>query len=139
MTYFQQNDTVRAIYTYMALPGHRRTSSDRKRRAAHFALKKKNLAACSKCSQPILAHRACANCGTYKGRQVIDVSRQTSRNLSKTQAKAAAAKPVKEKSSKAGSGSAGKEDKEKADKVETKVEAKAKVTKKDPKKDASKK
>ena len=84
----------------MALPGHRRTSSDRKRRAAHFALKKKDLAACSKCKQPILAHRACANCGTYKGRVAIDTSRQANRNLSKARAKIAATKPVEEKKEK---------------------------------------
>jgi len=71
----------------MALPGHRRTSSDRKRRAAHFALKKKSLSVCSNCKQPILAHRACANCGTYNGRVVIDITRQTKRILSRTQTK----------------------------------------------------
>jgi large subunit ribosomal protein L32 len=55
----------------MALPAHRNTSSSRKRRASHFALKKTNLAACPKCKQPKLQHNACANCGTYGGRQVL--------------------------------------------------------------------
>ena len=55
----------------MALPGHRRTSSHKRRRAAHFALSKTTLAACAKCKKPVLPHRACAFCGTYKGRQVL--------------------------------------------------------------------
>ncbi len=55
----------------MALPGHRRTSSHKRRRASHFALKKINLAKCPKCKMDIMPHRACANCGTYAGRQVL--------------------------------------------------------------------
>jgi large subunit ribosomal protein L32 len=31
------------------------------------------LAVCSKCGQQILPHRACPNCGSFKGREVIDV------------------------------------------------------------------
>ncbi|MFH1098602.1 MAG: 50S ribosomal protein L32 [Candidatus Uhrbacteria bacterium] len=67
----------------MALPGHRRTSSDKRRRASHFALKKLNLAACPSCQAPIRQHCACASCGMYKGRRVItikDRSKKTSRN-----------------------------------------------------------
>ncbi len=55
----------------MGLPGHRRTSSHKRRRASHFALKKINLAECPKCKEPVMSHRACANCGTYAGRHVI--------------------------------------------------------------------
>jgi large subunit ribosomal protein L32 len=57
----------------MALPGHRRTSSDKRRRAAHFALKKINFFHCPKCKKPVLPHHACANCGTYAGRQVLKI------------------------------------------------------------------
>ena len=59
----------------MGLPGHRRTSSHKRRRAAHFAMKKVNLASCPKCTQPIAPHTACKNCGFYKGRAVRDTSR----------------------------------------------------------------
>jgi large subunit ribosomal protein L32 len=54
----------------MGLPGHRRTSSDKRRRAAHFALEKKSLAVCSKCHAPLLPHTVCKECGSYAGRQV---------------------------------------------------------------------
>jgi large subunit ribosomal protein L32 len=61
------------VFTSMGLPGHRRTSSDKRRRAAHFALTEKTLAECPKCKQPVLPHYVCANCGTYKGRQVLAI------------------------------------------------------------------
>ena len=59
----------------MGLPGHRRTSSHKRRRAAHFALTEKTVQDCPKCHKPLLPHRACAFCGTYKGRQVINTSK----------------------------------------------------------------
>ncbi len=54
----------------MGLPGHRRTSSDKRRRAAHFALSASAQTTCPKCGKTIRPHRACAFCGTYRGRQV---------------------------------------------------------------------
>ncbi|HLD61031.1 MAG TPA: 50S ribosomal protein L32, partial [Patescibacteria group bacterium] len=57
----------------MGLPGHRRTSSHKHRRAAHFALQANTITTCPKCKKPILPHRACAFCGTYRGRQVVKV------------------------------------------------------------------
>lgn len=55
----------------MGLPGKRLSRSSKRRRAAHFALKPKTLISCKKCASPLLPHRACPNCGTYKGRAVI--------------------------------------------------------------------
>ena len=57
----------------MGLPGHRRTSSHKRRRAAHFSLGKKQLALCQKCKKAVMPHHACAFCGTYAGRQVLKV------------------------------------------------------------------
>lgn len=57
----------------MGLPGHRRTSSHKRRRASHFALKPKTLATCPKCKASVLPHTACKECGTYDGRQVIEL------------------------------------------------------------------
>lgn len=55
----------------MGLPGKRLSRSSKRRRAAHFALKPKTLISCKKCASPLLPHRACQTCGTYKGRAVI--------------------------------------------------------------------
>jgi large subunit ribosomal protein L32 len=54
----------------MALSGKRLSRSSKRRRASHFALKKKTLLPCAKCKKMILPHRACAYCGTYKERLV---------------------------------------------------------------------
>lgn len=54
----------------MALPGHRHTSSKRKRRASHHTLTKKVTNTCEKCSAPRLPHHACPQCGAYRGRTV---------------------------------------------------------------------
>ncbi|MBI5229895.1 MAG: 50S ribosomal protein L32 [Candidatus Magasanikbacteria bacterium] len=55
----------------MGLPGHRRTSSHKRRRASHFAIKPAQLTACAHCKKPVKPHHACAFCGIYKGRKVI--------------------------------------------------------------------
>lgn len=51
----------------------RRTSSQRKRRASHHALRKISLSKCSHCGQAIRPHQVCDFCGYYRGRQVIAV------------------------------------------------------------------
>lgn len=57
----------------MAVP-KRRTSKQRKRtRRAHFKLESPTLTLCPQCHQPKLSHRACKNCGYYKGRTAIEV------------------------------------------------------------------
>ncbi len=55
----------------MGLPGKRLSRSSKRRRAAHFALSPKTLTECAKCKKPILPHRMCAYCGTYKGRTIV--------------------------------------------------------------------
>lgn len=50
----------------------KRTSSMRRnrRRAANFKIKPANVTLCPKCKEPVLSHRVCPACGTYKGQQV---------------------------------------------------------------------
>ncbi len=57
----------------MAAPKQKHTKSRRNKRRSHHALKKKHFSVCSKCGEPVLPHRLCENCGTYAGREVIDV------------------------------------------------------------------
>ncbi len=57
----------------MAVPKKKHTKSRRNKRRSHHALGKIKLSFCSKCKEPILPHRFCPFCGTYKGREVIDV------------------------------------------------------------------
>lgn len=63
----------------MGLPGHRRTSSHKRRRASHFALKAKSLVKCSHCGQKISPHQVCPFCGFYKGKEVISLKKKLSK------------------------------------------------------------
>ncbi len=64
----------------MGLPGHRRTSSHKRRRAAHFALAEASHNTCPKCKKPVKAHHACNFCGTYKGRQVLKIKTKSKKS-----------------------------------------------------------
>lgn len=77
----------------MGLPGHRRTSSHKRRRASHFALKPASLTTCSHCKQPVRPHQVCANCGYYRGRQVLKLK---SKLVGRARARAAAAEAKKQ-------------------------------------------
>jgi len=50
----------------MSTQAKQRTSSQAKRRASHFALKKTSLSNCAKCDAKVEPHRTCAECGEYK-------------------------------------------------------------------------
>ena len=45
----------------MGLPAKRRTTTSKKQRASHFALKKVALATCEKCGAKTTPHQACKN------------------------------------------------------------------------------
>ena len=57
----------------MGLPAHRTTNSKRDMRRAHHALSVSNPGKCLKCGSPVLGHKACGNCGFYRGKEVINV------------------------------------------------------------------
>ena len=57
----------------MGLPAKKTPSSAIKCRRSHHALSKGTLSKCKKCKSPVRPHHACVKCGTYKGREVIDV------------------------------------------------------------------
>lgn len=75
----------------MAVPKKRTTKSKRNMRRSHHGLARVQLSACSKCSTPIPGHVACPNCGTYKGREVIDVAKQLEKKQKREKEKAQAA------------------------------------------------
>ena len=85
----------------MGLPGHRRPSGDKRRRASHFALKPASLTVCSHCKMPVRPHQVCANCGYYRGRQVLKLKTKISgRAKARAAAKAEQEKEEKSKSKK---------------------------------------
>jgi len=50
----------------------RHTRAHTANRRSHHALKMQALSMCPKCGAPKLNHAVCMNCGTYKGKVVID-------------------------------------------------------------------
>ena len=57
----------------MAVPKRRLSSTRRDKRRSHHSIDAPNLDTCPQCGETKLPHRACAACGTYKGREVIAI------------------------------------------------------------------
>lgn len=75
----------------MAVPKQRHTKSRRNKRRSHHALDKQRFSNCPKCGSPILSHRVCQNCGSYKDREVIDVMAKLTKKERKLREKELAA------------------------------------------------
>ena len=58
----------------MAVPKQRQSKSrKRMRRANHDKITAPNLSPCPSCGEPKRPHRVCSYCGSYRGREVMDV------------------------------------------------------------------
>lgn len=85
----------------MPVPKQRHTKSRRNRRRSHIFLKKRVFSLCPKCKEPVLPHHFCSFCGTYKGKEVIDVLKKLTKKERKKKEKELAKKEGKtEKESK---------------------------------------
>jgi len=56
----------------MAVPKHKISKSRRDKRRTHQKLVAPNLSVCPQCGEVKVPHRACPECGVYKGRNVIE-------------------------------------------------------------------
>jgi large subunit ribosomal protein L32 len=57
----------------MPVPKRKTSHSKKKKRRAHDALTAPATVACPECGESMVRHRACPHCGSYRGRQVIEV------------------------------------------------------------------
>jgi large subunit ribosomal protein L32 len=55
----------------MPVPKKKTSSARRDKRRATHKLQVTTGSVCPQCKSPKLPHRACPNCGTYKGREII--------------------------------------------------------------------
>lgn len=62
----------------MAVP-KKKTSKSRRdmRRSQHDRISAPTVSECPQCGAPTRPHHACPGCGTYRGRQVIEVEAET--------------------------------------------------------------
>ncbi len=58
----------------MAIPKRHQSHQRTRTRRAHDALAVPATSICPKCREPKMPHRACAKCGFYKGKRVIEVA-----------------------------------------------------------------
>lgn len=65
----------------------RHTRSATRQRRSHHALKPARFSKCPKCGEKILSHTVCQNCGTYAGREVIDVLKKLAKKERKKKEK----------------------------------------------------
>ncbi|MGI6082173.1 MAG: 50S ribosomal protein L32 [Limnochordia bacterium] len=61
----------------MANPKRRHSKSRTRLRRATWSAAAATVTNCSRCHEPKLPHRVCSNCGTYAGRQVLEVESDT--------------------------------------------------------------
>jgi len=56
-----------------ALPKRKTSKARRGKRRSHFGLNPLHLDYCPQCHSPKLPHHVCLTCGTYAGREVIEI------------------------------------------------------------------
>ncbi|MEK7614483.1 MAG: 50S ribosomal protein L32 [Patescibacteria group bacterium] len=61
----------------------RHTRAHTANRRSHHALRGQNLGSCEKCKTPKAMHKVCSNCGTYKGRAVLNVGKKLAKKEKK--------------------------------------------------------
>ena len=54
------------------VPKRRQSHARKNKRRSHVALAMPARAACPQCGEPRQPHRVCGNCGTYRGRSVLE-------------------------------------------------------------------
>ncbi|MBN1931085.1 MAG: 50S ribosomal protein L32 [Desulfobacterales bacterium] len=60
----------------MAVPKHKTSKSKRDKRRTHQKITGPNVSTCPQCGEAKLPHHVCPNCGTYKGRTVIETEEE---------------------------------------------------------------
>lgn len=68
----------------------RHTSGHTANRRSHHKVAEPRLGVCADCSTLHVRHHACANCGKYRGRVVVDVKAQIEKKEAKMKARAKA-------------------------------------------------
>jgi large subunit ribosomal protein L32 len=58
------------------VPKRRQSHARKNKRRSHDALALPARAACPQCGEPRQPHRVCGNCGTYRGRAVLETDEE---------------------------------------------------------------
>jgi len=60
----------------MAVPKGKTSRMKKNKRRTHDALRAPACSKCSQCGTPKAPHRICPNCGTYRGREVVETEEE---------------------------------------------------------------
>lgn len=60
----------------MSVPKRRKSHGTVRKRRSHHGLAKITVVACPKCGAKIRPHHLCKSCGTYAGKQIIDMGKK---------------------------------------------------------------
>jgi len=60
----------------MAVPKRRTSKSKRNKRRSHDAIGVPARSNCPQCREPKPPHRVCPHCGTYRGREIIQMEEE---------------------------------------------------------------
>jgi large subunit ribosomal protein L32 len=63
----------------MSVPKQRHTKQRRDAKRGRFAIKPVKTVTCPKCGKEKLPHMACAKCGFYKGREVVNTLKKVTK------------------------------------------------------------
>ncbi|MDP4008918.1 MAG: 50S ribosomal protein L32 [bacterium] len=61
-------------HIFMAVPKQHRSKSRQGQARMHKYIKSPAIVACAKCNKSIAPHQACPFCGTYRGKEVLNIS-----------------------------------------------------------------
>lgn len=67
----------------------RHTRGHTRNRRSHHALTSTGTILCEKCGMPVQKHRACAECGYYKGADVLKLAKKADKKQAKKESKKA--------------------------------------------------
>jgi len=56
----------------MPNPKRRHSKTRTRQRRTHHGIETPNVSACSNCGAPVLRHRVCPECGSYRGKIAIE-------------------------------------------------------------------
>ena len=60
----------------MALPKRRHSKTRRDKRRTHYKIAIPKISPCPQCGESKLPHRICPKCGTYRGREILEIEKQ---------------------------------------------------------------
>ena len=60
----------------MAVPARKVSKTRKRMRRTHYKISENSTTKCKTCGEEIRPHRVCTSCGSYKGKEVVEVKKE---------------------------------------------------------------